>query len=102
MELQDRFKAPVEFKAKLIRSHFEKASNACESQWFINFCSGTVPGSLMTPRQYALQSNEVVLKFLLQPTRHAAVQLGTVVMDFPREELIEKIVETNFTHDKAN
>jgi 1-phosphatidylinositol phosphodiesterase len=102
MEIQDRSNATVELKAKLIRSHFEKASNAGESQWFINFCSGTVPGSLMTPRQYALQANEVALEFLRQPDRPVPACLGTIVMDFPGEELIEQIVETNFAHDKAN
>jgi len=102
MELQDRFNAPVELKAELIHSHLEKASKAGESQWFINFCSGTVPSSLMTPKQYALQTNEVALEFLRQSTLHAPVRLGTIVMDFPGEELIEQIVETNFAQGKAN
>jgi hypothetical protein len=102
MQLQDRYNAPIELKARLIRSHLKKASSAGESQWFINFCSGTVPDSLMTPRQYALQSNEVALEFLRQPARRAPVRQGTIVTDFPGEELIEQIVETNFAHDKAN
>jgi 1-phosphatidylinositol phosphodiesterase len=102
MERQDRYNASVELKTKLIRSHLEKASSTSESQWFINFCSGTVPGSLMTPRKYALQSNEVALKFLRQLNSRAPVRLGTIVMDFPGEELIERIVKTNFSDDKAD
>ena len=101
MERQDQYKAPVETKAKLIRSHLEKTAKSRESQWFINFCSGTVPSSLITPRNYALQSNKVALEFLRHPSRKSPVRLGTIVMDFPGEELIERIVETNFADQKT-
>ena len=102
IELQDRFNATFELKSKLMRSHFEKALNTSDARWFINFCSGTLPRSLMTPRRYAVRSNEVALEFLRQLDRNASPRLGIIVMDFPGEELIERIVELNFVHDKAN
>jgi 1-phosphatidylinositol phosphodiesterase len=101
MQRQDQYTAPLEQKTKLIRDHFEKAVKAGDHRWFINFCSGTVPGSLLTPRQYALKSNEIALDFLRQQTADAPVRLGTIVMDFPSKELIERIVETNFACKKT-
>lgn len=96
MERQDEYKASLEQKAKLILAHLEKAIMAESDQWFINFCSGTVPGSLLTPKKYALTSNEIALGFLRQQSADRPVRLGTIVMDFPGDELIGRIVETNF------
>lgn len=98
MERQDEYKAPLEQKATLIRAHFEKARKAESDLWFINFCSGTVPGSFLTPKAYAITSNQVALDFIRQQVGDEAVRLGTIVLDFPGEELIERIIETNFTN----
>ena len=98
LERQDRFNAPLTLKSRLIRSHFQKASKAKKTQWFVNFCSGTLPGKLMTPRKYAVQSNQVALEFLRRANGRAPARLGTVVMDFPGEELLKRIVESNFTN----
>ena len=102
MELQDHFNAPVELKAKLIRSHLEKASKTEGRKWFINFCSGTLPGRLITPRDYASKSNAVTLQFLKESPPSSPVPMGIIVMDFPGEALIERIVEMNFANETAN
>lgn len=96
IQRQDHYTAPPEKKAKLIRAHFEKAMQADGDQWFINFCSGVVASDLLTPKAYALKSNAVAIEFLQQRSADKPFRLGTVVMDFPGEELIERIVETNF------
>lgn len=101
MELQDRYKAPLNLKAKLIQSHVEKALKARNNQWYINFCSGTLPTKLITPRKYAMQSNNIALKVVRQSLRPEPVRLGTIVMDFPSEELIEWILKSNFASNKA-
>ncbi len=69
---------------------------AGSDQWFINFTSGTVPGNLLTPKKYAMKVNAVVLEYLRQRITGDPVRLGIVVTDFPAEELIERIVESNF------
>jgi hypothetical protein len=71
-------------------------------RWFVNFCSGTVPGRLLTPKMYAAQSNEFTLDLIKQPSGNRPVRLGTVVMDFPGEDLIEQIIETNFASKMQN
>lgn len=99
LDRQDQYEAPLELKAEAIQSHFEQAAHASERQWFINFCSGTLPQSLVTPKKYASQANKVALDFLKQQPGRKPVSLGTIVLDFPNEEIIERIVETNFDSD---
>lgn len=102
LDRQDQYEAPLELKAAAIQSHFEQAAHASEDQWFINFCSGTLPQSLVTPKKYAVRSNKVALDFLKQQPGRKPARLGTVVMDFPGEEIVERIVETNFDSNKVN
>ena len=102
MQRQDDYMAPLDLKQKLIREHFDKAMKIENAQWFVNFCSGTVPGSLVTPKIYAAQSNKFTLDFIKQQSENRPVRLGTVVMDFPGEDLIEQIVETNFAGKMVN
>ena len=102
LQRQDQYTAPLEQKTHLIRDHFEKAMLADDDQWFINFCSGVVAGSLLTPRKYALKSNAGALDFLRQLSVDKPNRLGTVVMDFPGEELIERIIESNFSAKNVN
>ena len=96
LQRQDNYTAPINVKRKLIRSHLVRASANGERDWFVNFCSGTLPGQLVTPQRYASQTNLTVVEFLQQPNLTKPVCLGTIVMDFPSEDLIEKIVEANF------
>ena len=97
MQLQDQYKAPLSVKAKLIRSHLERASKATRGQWYINFCSGTRPSKWRTPRKSAIDSNAVALEFLQRGNRPSPCCLGTVVMDFPGDELIARLIESNFS-----
>lgn len=102
VQLQDQYSTPVENKSRLIRQQFTKAIDGKADEWFINFCSGTLPGRLMTPRQYAARANEVALEYVKGRERKGPIRLGTVVMDFPGEELIAQVIATNFTPRKAN
>jgi len=102
LQQQDEYMAPLELKEQLIRAHLDKAITAENNQWFINFCSGTVPGRLLTPKKYAANLNEFTLDVLIQKLREKPIRLGTIVMDFPGEDLLERIVETNFAGKKVN
>jgi 1-phosphatidylinositol phosphodiesterase len=102
LERQDEYDAPLERKTQLIRSHFEQATKADKRRWFINFCSGTVPKALVTPKQYAAISNQAALEFLAELGDERSVRIGTVVMDFPDEDIIERIVELNFQSAQVN
>ena len=98
---QDHYKASLDTKANLIRGHFTKAARSTDQSWYINFCSGTVPKSFITPRQYALATNRVALSFLQQQSvANRPIYVGTVMLDFPGEELIERIVHTNFARSE--
>ena len=99
IERQDQYTAPLDRKRKLVRKHFEQAIGGDKERWFANFCSGVLPSSLVTPRRYAMQSNEAALQFLLRKERGQPMRLGIVVMDFPGEKLLERIVATNFERD---
>lgn len=98
---QDQYEAPLDVKARVVREQFERAAQADNDQWYINFCSGVQSKQLMTPRQYAAQSNRTTLEFLKQHAAETPTRLGTVVLDFPGEDLIEGIVESNFDPHSA-
>ncbi len=97
---QDDYQALLATKSKLITEQFEKAVRGERRQWFVNFCSGTLPKSLVTPKLYAQHSNSVALRILRTQASAAPVRIGTVVVDFPSEELLERIVEANFPPQK--
>ena len=96
MSKQDDYTAPPEQKTRLIRTHLQKALSHNGNNWFINFCSGTAPAKLTNPARYAIQSNRAALEFVTKNCGTKPARLGIVVMDFPGEQLIEKIVDTNF------
>lgn len=100
---QDDYQAEPAEKSELMRSHLKAATQAKPTDWFINFSSGTVPRKLITPERYARQSNLVLLKYLREERARNAgpVRIGTIVMDFPSEELIAHIVETNLQPEKT-
>ena len=98
---QDEYQAPLDKKAEFVEAHFKAALQADKNVWFVNYCSGTLPSKLITPRLYAQRSNEFVFKFLDgAPVR--PLRLGTVLMDFPSEEVIAEIIETNFARKKSD
>ncbi len=96
---QDQYEAPLDVKARIVREHFERAAKGDNDQWYINFCSGVLAKQLVTPRQYAAQSNRTTLEFLKKYTVQSPRRLGTVVLDFPGEELIAVVVESNIDAD---
>lgn len=97
LAIQDHYNVPIDARQKLILSHLEKARDSQDFQWFIHFCSGNVPANLMTPKKYAVQSNEVALGFLRTHQPDEIMRLGTFVMDFPGDELINRIIGSNFS-----
>jgi len=96
---QDQYTVSPNVKEKLVREHFGKTMKDDGRRWFVNFCSGTVPSSLLTPRKYALELNQSVLEFVDRHSGDGVFRLGTVVMDFPSEQLVEQIVESNFLNE---
>ena len=101
LQRQDQYEAPLDEKVRVVREQFERAAQGDADEWFINFCSGVLSKQLVTPRQYAIQSNRTTLEFLNQHAAQKSVRLGTVVLDFPGEDLIECIVASNFGSDAA-
>ncbi len=93
---QDQYEAPLDIKSRVVREQFENATQGDADQWHINFCSGVLVKQLVTPRQYAARSNRATLDFLNQTGTGKRRRLGTVVLDFPGEDLIARIVESNF------
>ena len=93
---QDQYEAPLDVKSRVVRQHFKAATQGDVDQWHINFCSGVLAKQLVTPRQYAARSNQATLDYLKKTATGKRQRLGTVVLDFPGEALIERIVESNF------
>ena len=93
---QDAYQAPLDVKAKRLVDHFEKTLESDDGTWYINYCSGTLPGSLITPVQYARQTNIVAFDYLKRRKEKFPLRFGTVVMDFPSEQFVKLIVDSNF------
>ena len=93
LDKQDRYTAPVVEKQGFIRKQFEATAADRKGRWFLNYCSGTVPAKLLNPRKYAALTNEYTLRLIQEfpGDQH----LGTVIMDFPSEALIGRIIEAN-------
>lgn len=94
MNLQDDYQALPEVKKIKIKQHFDTISGRPKKDWFLNYCSGTVPRQLINPATYAAIINPFVLN---QVQRRAGNRLGVVVMDFPGDSLVRKIIESNFS-----
>ena len=92
MNLQDDYQALPEIKKQKIAKHFDAAMGDGSGQWFLNYCSGTVPSRLINPESYATQINPFLLEQV--KARHGN-RLGVVIMDFPNQEIIEAIVMSN-------
>lgn len=92
MNLQDDYQAMPEIKKQKIAKHFDAARGDDSGQWFLNYCSGTVPSRLINPESYASQINPFLLEEVKARQGH---RLGVVIMDFPSKENIEAIVMSN-------
>ncbi|MEM7559182.1 MAG: phosphatidylinositol-specific phospholipase C, partial [Planctomycetota bacterium] len=90
---QDRYTAAVGEKQEFIRKQFESTAADDKRVWFLNYCSGTVPAKLLTPRKYAALTNQYALQLIQEfPSDQ---HLGTVIMDFPSEAIIGRIIDAN-------
>lgn len=92
MNLQDDYQALPEIKKQKIAKHFDAARGDDSGQWFLNYCSGTVPSRLINPESYASLINPFLLDQI--KARHGN-RLGVVIMDFPNQEIIEAVVMSN-------
>ena len=92
MNLQDDYQALPEIKKQKIAKHFDAARGDDSGQWFLNYCSGTVPSRLINPESYASLINPFLLDQIKARQGH---RLGVVIMDFPNQEIIEAIVVSN-------
>lgn len=91
---QDDYQAEIEKKKTLIRDCYSKAIADRGQRWFINYCSGTLPSDLITPKKYAVQTNVVALE-LLQADASKGRARGILVYDFPSEALIQATIDAN-------
>ena len=92
MNLQDDYQALPEVKKQKIAQHLDATRDGGFDQWFLNYASGTVPSRLINPESYASLINPFLLS---QVNQRQGDRLGVVVMDFPSEEIVEKIIESN-------
>ena len=92
MSRQDAYQATPEEKKIKVGQQFDLAANGDSGQWFLNYSSGTVPTKLITPAGYASILNPFVLDQLRQ---RKGKHLGVVVMDFPGDSLVERIIQSN-------
>lgn len=93
--IQDDYQASVEKKIRLMQQHFRKAADDQRKNWFLNFCSGTMPSKLLTPLKYSMKTNAVVSRFVESGDGVSATKLGTVIADFPDDEFIQTIIDAN-------
>ena len=91
---QDDYQAEIEKKKNLIRDTYAKAVQDRGQQWFINYCSGTLPKELITPKKYAVQTNIVALELLKKDAAKGRAR-GILVYDFPSEALIQATIDAN-------
>jgi hypothetical protein len=91
---QDDYQAEIEKKKNLIRDTYTKAVQDRGQKWFINYCSGTLPSELITPKKYAVQTNVVALE-LLKTDASKGRACGILVYDFPSEALIQATIDAN-------
>ncbi|MFK7980896.1 MAG: phosphatidylinositol-specific phospholipase C domain-containing protein [Saprospiraceae bacterium] len=102
-ELQDRYKvywlahkqtkgtdwATLPSKKEEIKKYIDKAANS--SKWVLNHLSGAIG---MTPPHVARETNNDAYKYL--GTKSGKRNLGIIIMDYPGEKLIYRILKSNF------
>ena len=94
LEKQDDYQAKIDKKKSLIREWYTRAVKDAGQRWFINYCSGTLPRELVTPKKYAAETNEVALE-LLRASKSETPARGIFVYDFPSEVLIQTTIDAN-------
>ena len=87
--ISDSETAHLDGKKKKINEFIDRAGSS--SDWVMNFLSGAVG---MAPKDVAYSTNYSAYKHI-GPHAYNKV-LGTVVMDFPGEQLIYRIIKSNF------
>ena len=78
-------------KQDLVKKYINKANTS--SKWTINWLSGAFG---MTPEDVAWNTNEIAFKHLNNIP--GKTNVGTLIMDFPGEGLIYRIIKTNFDY----
>ena len=91
--------ATLPAKERIILEHIDEAAqsknNLIDDKWFVTYISGAIG---MTPACVAAHTNDVTFQHLnLKPSR---TNVGTILMDYPGEGLIYRIIKTNFVYDK--
>lgn len=81
--------ATLPSKKDQVKTHIDLASST--RKWVLNHLSGALG---MTPRDVARATNRAAYEHLGKRNRKRSV--GTVIMDFPGEKLVYRIIETNF------
>jgi len=95
LKIQDEYEVKdVDKKWQQVQSHLENARKGPKATLYINFASGhgLVPGGgLRSPRGIADAINPPLFDYL----KDFEGRTGTVMMDFPNENLIDRIIEKN-------
>lgn len=78
-------------KKDLVKEYINKAAGS--SEWTINWLSGAYG---MTPEHVAWETNRAAFDHL--DTKPGKTNVGTLIMDFPGEGLIYRIIKTNFDY----
>jgi 1-phosphatidylinositol phosphodiesterase len=93
--IQDAYEVTnVQTKVEAVFNHLYRAAiDTSSSDWYINFASGTgLPSNpLITPQAVALATNGIVFHAL----EGEKGRFGTIIMDFPGEGVIQRIIDTN-------
>jgi hypothetical protein len=88
--------ATIEGKERAVKDYINKAKNSTiDTNWYVNYLSGSVH---MEPGPVAKRTNKVAYEYF--NTVPAQTAIGTIIMDFPGEGLIYRIIKTNFNYEK--
>ena len=94
MKIQDHYKvsgsSDIERKWQQVKAHFILTAKDQSSAWKVNFISGN--GFFSTPRRVARNLNPRLEAHL---KKSGAKLFGTILLDFPNEELIKTIFKRN-------
>ena len=100
IDVEDHYKdTTTAAKWGKVKDHFDKSSGKLsgnpndEAYWYVTFVS-CAPGNA-SPYRWAKTMNPLVLGYLQDPVNapSANERLGTILMDFPPQDLVDKIVE---------
>lgn len=83
------FRCLMNNKKRRIKESFHRALTMNNEQIFLNYLSASSDYAMMTPYTAAKQCNEIAMRY------HG--RLGIVLADYPGEELIEHLINQNFS-----